>query len=392
MTQSTCFSCGSEDLRSFYEAGNIPVHSCLMMESRAEAVGYPTRDLELGFCGTCGFVQNNAFDPSVHEYSKRYEETQAFSPRFLDFQDKLVTKLLDDWDLGGKSVLEIGCGKGEFLVRMCELGAGAGIGIDPGYRPERTKSPAAQRIEFINDFYSRSYGHLSADFVCCRHTLEHIQNTREFMSMTRDAIGDRLDTVVFFEVPDVRRALEEQAFWDIYYEHCSYFSLGSLARLFRRCRFDVLDLWTDFDDQYLMIVAKPGDGTGGKTFASEDDIDAMESAVLTYEAALPQKRDHWHGRLHEVTATGGKVVAWGSGSKCVAWLTTLGIGDQLEYVVDINPNKHGKWLAGTGHEIIAPERLTAYQPDLVVVMNPIYVDEIRADCERLGVTAAIEAV
>jgi hypothetical protein len=113
---------------------------------------------------------------------------------------------------------------------------------------------------------------------------------------------------------------------------------------------------------------------------------------LTYETALPQKRDHWHGRLHEVTATGGKVVAWGSGSKCVAWLTTLGIGDQLEYVVDINPNKHGKWLAGTGHEIIAPERLTAYQPDLVVVMNPIYVDEIRADCERLGVTAAIEAV
>lgn len=385
-----CHGCGAGVTRTFYAAREIPVHSCLMMTTRGEALAYPRRDLELGFCSACGFVQNNAFDPGVHQYSQQYEETQGFSARFNTFQDELIERLVRDHDLRHKTVLEIGCGKGEFLVRLCELGDCRGIGIDPGYRPERTTSEAASRIEFINDFYGPEHAHLRPDAVACRHTLEHIQPVREFVQQLRRTIGDREDTLVFFEVPDVLRVLEEQAFWDIYYEHCSYFSLGSLARLFRRCDFGLLDLWTGFDDQYLMLVCKPGPGV--ERLAGEDDLAKVTGAVDRFERDLPGKLAHWRRELRAAREAGKRAVIWGSGSKAVSYLTTLDVRDEIEYVVDINPHKHGTFLAGTGHEIVAPSFLAEYRPDIVIVMNPVYADEIRDDCAKMGVAAQFVTV
>ena len=88
----------------------------------------------------------------------------------------------------------------------------------------------------------------------------------------------------------------------------------------------------------------------------------------------------------------GRVVLWGSGSKAVSYLNTLGIQDELEYVIDINPHKHGKFLAGTGHEIASPEFLRTYRPASVIVMNPIYVPEIRSQLEQMGLAPEVTAV
>jgi hypothetical protein len=65
----------------------------------------------------------------------------------------------------------------------------------------------------------------------------------------------------------------------------------------------------------------------------------------------------------------------------VAFLVVLGLGEEVAAVVDVNPHKHGRWLAGTGHRILGPDDLVAVRPDVVLVMNPIYVDEIRRDLE-----------
>ena len=123
----------------------------------------------------------------MQHYSPDYEETQTFSPRFQQFLDEICDDQDRKYHLGGKTALEIGCGKGEFLVALCERTGCAGIGIDPGYRPERTDSAAAARLTFIQDFYGPKYRHLQADYVCCRHTLEHIGAVRDFMRLVREA-------------------------------------------------------------------------------------------------------------------------------------------------------------------------------------------------------------
>jgi SAM-dependent methyltransferase len=360
-----------------------------LLTDRAEAEDYPRGDMELRFCGDCGFIYNSRFEVALSEYSARYEETQGFSARFNDFARDLAKQWVEKYSLAGRTVLEIGCGKGEFLEMMCEAGVGRGIGIDPSAHPERRQSEAASRIEWITDFYSESYAHLTADAVVCRHTLEHIAPVGDFMAMVRRSIGERTDTIVLFELPDVRRVLEEVAFWDVYYEHCSYFSAGSLARLFRATGFDVLDVSLDYDDQYLLIEARPSAQpvTTGTPLAIEDDMEALGAAVGGFSESYDAKLDEWRAQVERAE----RPVIWGAGSKGVAYLTALA-GNGIDYAVDINPHKQGMFMAGTGQEIVAPEFLADYRPDLVIAMNPVYVEEIRSDLERVGVPAEVLAV
>ena len=91
------------------------------------------------------------------------------------------------------------------------------------------------------------------------------------------------------------------------------------------------------------------------------------------------------------TAAGRRSVIWGAGSKGVSFLTNLAT-DDIKYAVDINPTKHGFFMAGTGQEIVGPEFLSDYGPELVVAMNSVYLDEIRADLDRLGVDARLRSV
>lgn len=378
-----CPACGHAELDVFHVQDGIPTNSCLLLDTREEACGFPTGRMELGFCHACGFLSNTAFEEA--EYSSRYEETQGFSKLFVEWAKDLAKRWVDKYDLHGKSVLEIGCGKGEFLVWMVEAGAGRGTGIDPGVHPERIDSALADKLTWIADFYSESYAHLEADAVVCRHTLEHIAPVGDFMRMVRRAIGDRPETIVLFELPDVARVLDEVAFWDVYHEHCSYFSLGSLARLFRSTGFEVLHLELDYDGQYLLVEARPSTVPApGEPNALEDDVEALAKGVEKYWQEYGAIKGSWAQRLGELKARGGKAVIWGAGSKGVAYLTNLGLRDEIEYAVDINPFKTGKYMAGTGQQIVAPEFLVDYRPDLVIAMNPIYLDEIRAKLDELG--------
>jgi len=381
-----CPNCNSRTLNSFYRLTDIPVHSCLLMSSKEEALEYPVGDLQLGFCVSCGFITNMLFNQEVHNYSTQCEETQGFSACFNAFAKSLAQRVIDKYDIRNKVILEIGCGKGEFLALMCQLGKNRGIGFDPAYVPERNPDTGS-RIEFIQDFYSPKYAQQGADVICCRHTLEHIAPTLEFMQMLRKTVADRPETLLFFELPDVMRVLREGAFWDIYYEHCTYFSSGSLARLFRASGFDLDELYLDYHGQYLIVTARPQQGAGSTSLELEDDLELVTQAVNEFKQVCSHKMHYWLTTIRNFVRDGGKVVLWGSGSKAVAFLTTLGLASEVEYVVDINPYRHGKNLPGTGQEIVSPDFLKQYKPNKVIIMNPVYRDEIGQELDRLGVQA-----
>ncbi|MDJ0768703.1 MAG: methyltransferase domain-containing protein [Ilumatobacter sp.] len=388
-----CPLCGATTLTVFFEEGHVPTNSCLLLDDPAEAADFPRGELVIAFCDTCGFVTNTAFVPGQAEYSQRYEETQGFSPRFMAFATELAERWVSDYGLADKTVLEIGCGKGEFLIEMAKAGAGHCIGIDPGVHPERIDDPEAADIEWIADFYDERYTHIDADVVICRHTLEHIPDVAEFMTTIRDSIGDRPDTVVLFELPDVRRVLEEVAFWDMYYEHCSYFSLGSLARLFRQTGFEVVELSMEYDDQYLLIAARPSTvPAAGEPLPEEDDLDRLREGVAAFRRGYDELVGGWRERIADLSAAGGRAVIWGSGSKGVSFISNLALGDELAAAVDINPHKWGKFMVGSNHEIVSPDALTGIEPDLVVAMNPIYVDEIGSQLDELGVETELTAL
>lgn len=386
--KAACPSCTSKDLRVFHRAKGVPVNSCLSLESREEALAFPRGDIALAFCQNCGFIFNAAFDESLLEYSERYDPTQAFSETFNRWHLKLAEELVERYGLHGKRIIEIGCGKGEFLTMLCELGANSGIGFDPSVNPERTRAPKAGEAKFIQDFYSEQYAGCEGDFVCCKMTLEHIAPTADFVGTVRRAVGDDSETVVFFQVPDVLRILEERAFWDIYYEHCNYFSAGSLARLFRRGGFAVQAVGRDYDDQYLMIDCRPSDGSEGLDLLTDErDMDQLGKLVDEFAHQLPHALAGWRSKVGRYREDGKRVVIWGAGSKGVAFLTTLGLGeDAVEFAVDINPHRQGQFMATTGQEIIGPQRLAQHEPDVVIVMNPIYKQEIEADLQSLGLS------
>ena len=168
---------------------------------------------------------------------------------------------------------------------------------------------------------------------------------------------------MFFELPDVERVLHECAFWDIYYEHCSYFTLGSLARLFRRAGFEVTDLAKDFDGQYLLLEARPATNSNHSApLKEEESVEELSKAVAKFQSNYAETVHRWKRKIESVRDSGQRCVIWGSSSKCVAFLNTIGIQDEIEFIVDINPYRQGKYLPGSGKQIVAPSFLTGISP------------------------------
>ncbi len=131
-----------------------------------------------------------------------------------------------------------------------------------------------------------------------------------------------------------------------------------------------------------MMVTSPEEHGSDVTPGDADGVAAMIRMSGSFAAAAARSRAAWLSRLRNWAAVGQRTVLWGSGSKAVAFLTTLGVHDEVEHAVDINPYRVGKYLPGTGQRIVAPAFLREYRPDNVVIMNPVYRDEVERELAR----------
>jgi hypothetical protein len=143
----------------------------------------------------------------------------------------------------------------------------------------------------------------------------------------------------------------------------------------------------------LLLAARPAEGLTPSQLALEDDLEQMARDVAAFEVNISEKIAHWRRQVLDRTQRGERVVLWGALSKAVSLLTTLGLDrGTIEYVVDISPYRHGKCMPGTGQKIVSPAFLADYQPNLVIAMNPIYLQEIRRDLDTHGCKSELVAV
>jgi hypothetical protein len=105
-----------------------------------------------------------------------------------------------------------------------------------------------------------------------------------------------------------------------------------------------------------------------------------------------QKVAAWRRRLDLMGCSGRRAVVWGGGSKGVTFLNALSAGGEVSYVIDINPTKQGMFVPGTGHPIVGPEHLRQCPPDVILIMNPLYEEEISREIGRFGISVETSVV
>jgi SAM-dependent methyltransferase len=384
-TQNLCPVCLSSDLRAFFEMSNVPISCNTKWPSRNAALNCPKGNIKLAFCPTCSFIMNVDFEPSRLEYTEAYGNPLHFSPYFQDYAHSLAERLIKQYRLYDKDIIEIGCGNGYFLQLLCQIGNNRGVGFDPAHVNKEKLSTKKGQVKFIQDYYSERYSNYQGDFIVCRQTLEHIHNPINFLRMIRRTIGNREDTNLLFEVPNSTQIFHEMFIWDIIYEHCSYFTSPSLSRTFSASGFHVDELIKDFGSQFLLIHARPGNqNTSIPNIENLTEANSIAKDIESFKNNYQKKVEKCRYKLKKLEEKGQCTVIWGAGSKGVTFLNVLK-DLKIEYVVDINPTKQGMYIPGTGQQIVRPEFLREYKADYIILMNPIYRHEIQQLTKEIGI-------
>jgi hypothetical protein len=383
-----CPSCADTRAVPFFRVAATPVTCTSIFDSAEEARAVPCGPVALAVCTACGLIYNTAFDAARAQIGARYESSQAASAHFGAFARDLAQTWVERHALAGQTVLEIGCGQCDFLRLLLATGVERGIGIDP-LAP--ASAPAdGPRLEIQQRLFDTTTLDIEAKAAVCRHTLEHIDDVDGFLrALCRWAARDG-ERVVLFELPATERLLDERGFWDVYYEHCNYFTAPSLTHAFERAGFEVLRCEPTFGDQYLLLEAR-----AASTHAPPPPCRGVADIVLgcrEFAREVAAAVDRCERRLRAMSAAGGPIVLWQGAAKTVGFLAAIPASDRVHCAVDLNAQRHGRYLPGSGLAVVAPEMLRALRPAHIVLMNPAYRAEVQAMLDGLGVAARLITV
>lgn len=384
----SCPVCGAGPTSEFFKVPGAPAQDAVLYSTREAALGAVKADICLTYCNGCCHVYNRGFDPSKLQYHEGYNITLHHSPLYRRFTDALAYELVERYALKDKTILEIACGKGEFLQTLCRIGSNRGIGIDPSFDPAPGTESGDESISYIRDFYSHRHIDLKFDFLVCRHVLDDVPNPRAFVGLVRKALDFSPNAAVYFETPNAEFVFDKSIIWNLIYENFSYFGPFSIQRLFDRSGFKTLKVSRRFlDDQYLSIEAV-SDNRPGLSISSSHEmlVDRTALGIETFAMRYEQIVGEWAKKLGGLKKLRRKVVAWGAGARAVSFFNVLQSSELIPYVVDINPMRQGKYLPGTGQLVVSPDFLRDFHPEIMLITNPTFEAEIKSQVRDLGLT------
>lgn len=314
------------------------------------------------------FVENDAFDDSLIDYSDNYENSQAFSVKFQAHM-KSVLSLLKQEAERNSLVVEVGCGKGDFVKMVQADGFFQIEGYDASYEGN---NPAIER-RYLNESDK-----IKADLVVLRHVLEHIPNPYNFLCMLKKVFGN---AKIYIEVPNYDWIVANNTFFDITYEHVNYFSQLSLKKLFDT---PTTKQGLLFDEQYQYVFAD----LSTLNVEFNELYESQNWEYISFSDLFPNLRADIE-RL-DTLAQESYVYVWGAATKGCLFLAHCKnnnlLIDKIQYAIDQNPQKIGKYLPGSLVQIKSKQEFfkTVKDNALLIVSNPAYKDEIAAEVKAAG--------
>jgi len=344
------------NLKELYRVEQLPVFQNRMFHSEADAKNCVKGDMVLVQDLETGLIFNRAFNPELMQYDADYQNEQAVSTVFQAHLNNVATLVNNHFQ--GNTLIEVGCGKGYFLQHLQNIGFDI-TGLDPTYE--------GTNPNIIKEYFTPSIG-LCADGIILRHVLEHVQDPVAFLTNLRESNGGK--GKIYIEVPCFDWICQHRAWFDIFYEHVNYFRLTDFERMFGH----IHEAGHVFGGQYLYIIADLAT-IQTPTYNDLDNFEFPRDFLRTVDYyANKLKKQCIDERTREIS------IVWGGASKGVIFtLFMQHYGASIDSVIDINPAKQGKFLAGTGLQVSSPDSITS-QATLetnIFIMNSNYLLEIK---------------
>lgn len=340
----------------------------VLFNTRKEALLVKKVPIDLQGCENCNFVFNSRFKPSETTYSALYDSSQQFSPIFSNYLNALAKRLVKNHNLMNKYVVEVGCGKGHFLKLLFLLGLKNLQGFDPSYSNHDEKIDSL----VVKKFFNKKNAGFKADFIICRHVLEHIKEPKRFLEEITKSLSERGG--FYFDFPRLEWIVENEAFFDFYFEHCNYFSEKAVLMLFKSIGYNSIDVGYGLDGQYFEV-----ESSKVKSKYKTSRCEHVDFAVITN--FIQRKIAYYKKQLKNAK----RFIIWGAGAKGLTFLKYLNVSFRKSpFIVDINSAKQNKYLPLTGQKVVPSLILKERRFDTIIIMNPIYTKEIKKEARNLG--------
>jgi SAM-dependent methyltransferase len=384
-TDAHCRSCGSTQLSIFLSLGDLPLSDGLL-EARQLVDNEPRYPLDVAFCATCSLVQILETVPPEELFGADYPYFSSFTDTLLRHSEANVKERVAERKLGpGSLVVELASNDG-YLLQYYKAGGIPVLGIDPA--PGPVAAARAKGIETLQAFFGVEFAKelaaagRRADVIHANNVLAHVADTNGFVEGIATLLKD--NGVAVIECPYVKDLIEHGEFDTIYHEHLCYFSVTALRALFSR------------HGLYITRVV-PLSIHGGSLRVFVEKQNRPEQSVheyieseqrlgldrLDYYADFSNRVNQIRTELNELLQglkeRKARIVGYGAAAKGTIMLNYVGIGQEtLDFVVDRNTHKQGRFIPGVRLPIASPERVLAEQPDYVLILPWNFKDEIMA--------------